>query len=90
MTPATSATAVEEQAHSTTPRVSKVWYDRITHPAGASGEVAIVHVYFDWTDGAQTCRCRPDGAWLCVHPGAGWPDACETCQHIELLTGGRS
>lgn len=85
MTPATSATAVEEQAPSTAPRITKVWRDVITHPAGASGEVAIVHVYFDWSDGAQTCRCRPDGAWLCVHPGADWPDAVTECKHIYAL-----
>ena len=74
-------------------RITNIWRDVITHPAGASGEVAIVHVYYDWTDGAQTCRCRPDGAWLCVHPGTSWPDALEACdhiEHIEALTDGRS
>ena len=72
-------------ATSTTPHIKEVWFDYITHPAGASGEVAIVHVYYVWTDGAQTCRYRPSGAWLCVHAGAGWPDAMEACDHIAIL-----
>lgn len=78
-----------ENAPSPAPRISKIWRDVITHPAGASGEVAIVHVYYDWTDGAQTCRCQPAGEYLCVHPGTGWPDALESCDHIAALGGAK-
>ena len=90
MTPATSAPAVEEQAPSPAPHIKSVWFSKVTHPAGASRTAVVIHEYINWTDGAQTARAGFSGGWLCVHPGAGWPDACETCQHIELLTGGRS
>ena len=76
-------------ATSTTPHIKSVWFDHITHPAGASATVTVQHEYVDWTDGAQTVRPNViGGAWLCVHPGTSWPDACEYCAHIEALTDG--
>ena len=71
------------------PRITKI-DDRLTSlPAGASREVAVLQTRVDWSDGAQTAR-NQGAPWLCVHPGANWPDALETCQHIAALEGGQS
>ena len=79
----------QSPAPAVAPEVENIRNYYITVPAGASREAQVLMRAVDWSDGAQTVR-ENAGAWICVHAGAGWPDACETCQHIELLTGGQS
>lgn len=75
-----------ENSPTAVPDITRIWTDQIMHPAGAYRSVAVIHTYIDWSDGAQTARAA-GAPWLCVHAGAGWPDAMCACKHIAALKG---
>ena len=81
----------QSPAPAVAPAVENIRNYYITVPAGASREAQVLMRAVDWTDCAQTVRPNViGGAWICVHAGVCWPDACEYCEHIAALSRGRS